>query len=1345
MVSEIEENTDVSVASESATAVTDTESQSKDRSDSDSGGSNRRKRPSKRQRDRKSRSVSEAEDRDTVKTTKQEAGSAAWKAAKLARQNAGPAKPQKVQGKPLSHKDARPEKRPPRAEKEEPRAPPTVQRNASRYTVAVSDDNVARKVKMAGVAAVEVRSGYLPTTHPVSAAIRKYEVTQAYSKLHALGARHVLGVQGADWHKAAVQFLNTGVQKSEQLNLTLFRTVDQPRDLPRAIPDSVVTMGNPGAYDAYVFVDFYEFEGAPLKPQTFVDMIGRRTAIWVGHDFPGAFGAMHGEGGWIRVWADGQDYILARSDKQEDARQLHDPLDWLKTDGIHRLADGTWFTWTPLRNVGGMVTVMMCVVDQEPHIKPWKAKTDRYVWDELPIPDDAGTMVNEWLLWASTWLPLGSLLPRRRCAVDRTLQAELEQQFVGRQYTSFSYRALTSAASQKIRSNPDLLLLMELFPSQMPELVHATALAAYINLSRRTSSSVNWTNLNHGENMQRFNLASAEIGTAPPKPWWRTSKGVAWLGAAALVVLVVVRWRLARQPASSSVLAAAVSWLHDKLTLTRSRAHSLLDRTANTFKALCAPPDMQAIRQVGVDIREGIHVSMPIKAPTKTQDLLNAVTTVTFEELIKCVSPKASFALAAYEFMEKMVLAPKGVGWALLPGALAAAAMHIAIAPLPIYLRWPIHMLWNCAAWYTVGRTMTATAAQGALGMWPTLASAVRLSFVIEADKDAPPPEDEWDYKATWTEELEPIPGSTVIWKQFVKTYYESPWAIRGDWPRLDATGHAPIEAVDAVVRREAFPSYDQKELDQNLIVKGELTPDPDELAQTFVYFMLPTNIPVYSPARTDANLIAILYGRLLVKPPLDVDSQVDSWRMRVLPNIWKCFHGNSVHHGGHDQILWEEWKDEWMKHIKTPLKRERAKRAMEHYEKHGLHIDDRQMVSNEVFVKTDEVLLKNTDGVVEMKPRAIVNVDPVVQVELGPFMYAATQRLHQEWPWDWSTTEAFTMPHDGEARVTFGCDATDKLLSEWMRAALLWRPEWGVWILVAGDDSLIVVYPAHGEPFFLEGDFGMFDQSESSGPLGSEMRVLSILGVPPEATARLMQSSRARYIARGRSGRLIVEHPARPMRVTGGADTSIGNSIVNALAWFIIMRRLHLFAAAGTSLSFEHAIIQEMAELGLKLKLRVHNDWQFTSFLKGRFVLVKDQIYWAPAPSRILKVGKSLRDPRQLYPEARGDYVDAARRYLNDIAASYRKFVLLPAMNGFVHAHYRTPPKYDFAADEPWKVGSAYDVSPGTPDDLAGLAMAYGVSEDELTECDALVAATPPLSLLVSPAFAAFAAADYN
>jgi len=98
--------------------------------------------------------------------------------------------------------------------------------------------------------------------------------------------------------------------------------------------------------------------------------------------------------------------------------------------------------------------------------------------------------------------------------------------------------------------------------------------------------------------------------------------------------------------------------------------------------------------------------------------------------------------------------------------------------------------------------------------------------------------------------------------------------------------------------------------------------------------------------------------------------------------------------------------------------------------------------------------------------------------------------------------------------------------------------------------------------------------------------------------------------------------------RVTGAAETSLGNSLGNLMA--------SVYAIMGFFASNRNQSVPSLiAELGFEMKYKESDSILGMTFLKGSFLKDNcDQWMWLPLPSQVLKLGKILTDPCKIFPK---------------------------------------------------------------------------------------------------------------
>lgn len=482
------------------------------------------------------------------------------------------------------------------------------------------------------------------------------------------------------------------------------------------------------------------------------------------------------------------------------------------------------------------------------------------------------------------------------------------------------------------------------------------------------------------------------------------------------------------------------------------------------------------------------------------------------------------------------------------------------------------------------------------------------------------------------------------------------------------------------------------------------------------------------APARTEYNLYMVMRTRMLVDPPLEEHQQVLAWAaMTDVP----------VPEFPPIPFTTEESYEEFVEHMPS------AKRAA--YRRMYADICDHPTLPHErlgaveVMVKTDEILMRNVRVgeyvQFELKPRAISNVHMSVSATLGPYIYAATGRLKETW----SGYVPIRMG-DWTFYPTFASSFTDAQLTEVFMFALSVATDKVAHIFVAGDDSLIVTGDEGGYRF-IEGDFSMFDSCQGRGPLEAEYRILRRLGVPEGYLHMLEKSNAAPWVARFRHAGTKMSIHRPPMRNTGGVDTTIGNSIVNMALWTNSLVQVGLYGNHAAYFSAK----------GFEIKLALSTEPTEPTFLKGKWWrashnhLPESSLVWAPLPSRLLKMGKAFTHPERLYG---GKGRNAAIAFLHDSAVSQASFLQVPLLSAFVrkwsspiHARCGHAPELD----DPYKVIASGNYADWTSNGYEDVCLRYDVDFEDVSSCEAMVAAAEPWSVLAHPLFTIMMGRDYN
>jgi len=1275
-------------------------------------------------------------------------------------------------------------------------------RNLSRIDLLVPQGHPRlNELKALGYGIHEYNRRGHPNHHAVSAAFRRHASVLAINRLYQAGCRNVLSVYGAQRDIDIVKFLNKSPKKGhpdevDPMKITVFHPIVTATDVGREV-DARDTSDTIGGFDGYLFVNVYKAEDREITPE-YLASLHAPIAI-VHHRFDGWCGTIEGEGAWIRV----ENVIFQRPDKYSDAYGPHPDLQFLSVD-----SSSHGISWATPDHVGTSYVTIVKPVQTTIDGKISRAPTNG--WYELPLPEIPRWIPSSGVSMVATlmkWPIIGDILttcfPRKRIMVDVAMMQHFRRWIVGRNRTGYGLKQLAQEMQAYTKEDKDAQLLDQLFPDFYPSFSEDMVWAVFLEDIERKATTARAARVAYGstlveynENVQNIASNYSSDGLTPKKlgmlclflalGWyaWRnrhgrtranmfrpglvntrevrrleerlraarhildtsncelaraaaakeihdlTSSGLvktisclydwwrSWLQFGFRVKTTLFQqcarlWRSAsqrvqvsawvqpvRQLSPLALATGVLSGIHQAIDYVASGAAELVIRGRDFFRRL---PDqffpahewreiMEGTRTPSGALRYGLTAgftsSLLIGAGATAfviarlfyagRRVLGVAAWVFFEEWLKSLNPDVGFLIWTYEVLGAWFTNGN------VRGQLVASTLcHILV---PIYFPQPIplifHLWWNWSA---------------LLG----LVVAVPAS-VVEIFRRASPP--------NWN-----------VWRQFREDYYVVPWPARPT-ASPDLIGAFPMHEDDVFLPRQTFPYTSPNPRDETLIVSGHLIPEIEPLDRKYLAIW-PLSTPGYVPARSDANLICVLETRVLACPPMDPVEQRANWKTtRVfLRRTWP-------------RLLWEEHCQEWLDHLDSPLQLTRARKAVERLEQGTWSPRHPALRRVKLFVKTDEMLVK-----AGLKPRPIANVDPDVQAIVGPYIYAATRNLQEEWPFDFSNP--FRVGN-WTVHLTYGAKCTDDALSQWMRRALD-MPAGSIAIIVAGDDSLVVVRHHDYSLTIWEGDASMYDQSESWGPLLNEYKALRQLGCPSYVTKILLKVASATYVAESRDGlnKVKVKRHARPFRDTGGGDTSFGNSWVMGSAWGDVVATLRDTPWSIVNLQ------AAFARLGLDMKMRMHTTPYRATFLKGIWYPTISGPVWGPLPSRVLKFGKSLVDPRTLY--CTRNLKAAAEAFINDVSVGYSAFLQVPCLRAMVARgmQFSALPRRPRARMRPlfYGVEASFSAREAKVTDLSYIAAHYDVEPEIFQEFERLIAKAPVFTFLAHPLASRLARVDYG
>jgi len=361
--------------------------------------------------------------------------------------------------------------------------------------------------------------------------------------------------------------------------------------------------------------------------------------------------------------------------------------------------------------------------------------------------------------------------------------------------------------------------------------------------------------------------------------------------------------------------------------------------------------------------------------------------------------------------------------------------------------------------------------------------------------------------------------------KDVLDLMYNVPWSMRS---LPSGKELIPYDIKTGFISRQATANYIKPAQCPLMVAKDKLL-DSELIAPRVYYAIMATNVPGYAVRVTPSMIRAAMECRVLKVAPKDPEQQAVIWDA-IEPNY-------GIPH--QEDIPVEEATEAWLTHVREDLP-QKWKKYAQVYEK-LLKGEDMPLSHISVFLKTDEVLLKPD---FMLKPRIIANVPSSVQVMAGPFIRYATARLKDIWNNDNIKLPKFP----NGIRLSFGAGRDDNWLSSWI--VTVENTPLIPAIMAAGDDSIVF----NGTDWYCC-DASAYDQSQSFGPLRHAYKIYQQLCVPPAVTELLDRVSRLPYRYDAKEyGSFKIYRKNRPIRDTGGPDTTLGNTINMVAAWMYVL-----------------------------------------------------------------------------------------------------------------------------------------------------------------------------------------------
>lgn len=1121
-------------------------------------------------------------------------------------------------------------------------------------------------------------------THPIAAGLRSMMTAQALGELVKNGCTEIWSIHGAVRdhviHKQLAKKAVPRVDAVVKIFQPKITAEDFFRDTPEVPTETVFPLnelGSPYENLGYLAVDVYH-----LTAQGIVDYLAlgnKSKFIWIGHRF-NSWADVCEEGSYIRT----EKGILFRPDNTLDPYPAHPDMAWIWTDRIFKSPKGYTLVWTVKRTLGSFHMIIFSLAPDvlETNYQPAEGFIQqREIQSYVPYRVEDGHWFAAWrnsvYQWGydifSQYSPswLSCVAYKEKFVVDQQIFNALKETMALRTINAMTVKQTAAKAADLMSTNAKWIQLKKAFPKQFPSLVEKTALAVVYDEISSRGHLLKALSTSNSTAVASYNRTLSEIGSQPVAH----SQSLGWgsiIAVAAVIGTAYLTHRLTKnvRPAYADVVGSIVAPIRQVLAQVPSRVQDALHPVLNI-----------AEKQVGTLI------------PNKLDFVDKVVLTPVMEECMTHIpgwfGNGALGSIIAIEALRMPTLLEGMPNSVVIASIAYNSACHIKRSQLWLPYAILAHASHNFSVW----------AAQNHRWPYPIQGSVAAHALASYFGSVTPRPQ---------------YQSAGFGFKDWKRLWYSEDWKSRT--ASMDWYGSSSFDPNDSPTPRSIRPSPVEVERDPLMNVQGEWPKAAEEAQEAvwplfgpplgvsnhYFFWVMPTSVLGYVPANSFANLRGAVESRLLVPPPLAPPLQELAWddvltwekSLRAWPFARQY---PPILSTEADMIAWVERFPDSMH-----LNRYRA--ALNQYREQGDYIVEKAVKTTDVMVKTDEMLLKcnylaNTVAVATFKPRLISMVHPLVQLKIGPVVEVITNTMKALTRRD-EMFDVFHFYHDScpdwrfeiEMHLAFGAGLTDVELSVWVddMIALAHLCEVSsasqvlrtfVAIIGAGDDSLVIIKQP-GQPFiFLEGDVRMFDQSQSFGPLALEGEWLEQLGMQEPERVLLDKTFSAPFVVTFKGNtRVRVLHEMRPIRPTGGPDTTLGNTIVilSSLRYAVY----HMLAEPEQDRSWHagEALQREMIRLGFDLKVRVHSRLEDCTFLKGAwYALAVPLVYqgrnltnfWGPLPSRILKVGKSLKDPRTLLPtknsRANATAVEVGSYYLTMQAKGLAPFLLPPILHEFV------------------------------------------------------------------------------
>lgn len=1072
------------------------------------------------------------------------------------------------------------------------------------------------------------------------------------------------------------------------------------------------------------------------------------------------------EGAWLRK--DGQIYFC--SSPNEGCEYQHDPCDWIwKSTSMKVEVQGRIYTlsWSDCRPTGSFFTICfgLYAFDNRSNPSPWFSYDNNII--QLPVPAD-----NLALSAVRSYIPtmFHSLLGLQKyLPVYTPYTRPVAEYFMSKRYAPHHKNEMTRRLQEGL-SNQENRILFKCFPELDPSrdlelilegLTNHSTVRRYYQLSDSTRTYGRWH--------MAVNSLMSGFGTTPLlKPESMSTPMLVVGGLLAGVGIIAYLRKFSTLPLLASVFQTYLSCRHEDKSLSvlfptpKPRNWSNLIKTIKTYRSASA---VQAAKIILPQINWKliiatyfIHAGIAplaeefVKQHPVIRHLLpwsEFTFHVIRDHSIGNVVIRSTILYLHYWFVKPEDLQSRVVRHS----AFNAASITYSLVTDPLAQR----QIWKLGSAFatlsdiqyrlTNNRILKRVASiferrrQPGFSRWDALYLTLIAAPLIWYSLDEMP-----IHKYLRKTQYE-------VWKE---QYYDSDWVDRPVPTRDVPSLTCPI--TQSSTPRSPTSSVPTRPVDKEhcLTATGWL-PEVDR-APTYFYHILPTCVPGYVPACTYSNLNSAISARMMVDPPLHPEKQYDAWIQLAIDGHYQSFIQVLTDQRGKKykamrDDMWEECVDEWLLHFVEPEKRRKYQKEVERIRQGFLtpfYIPKR----TEIFLKSNEMLMHSKDGKMALKPRFISDVSVGFQTQLGPFVYKAQKRMSKTCPPS-GCGRSYDEKLNCFFSLSYGGSALDTCLSDWMNDVVERRlcppGENGISVIVCGDDSYVAIY--YGDTIeWHETDFKKYDSTQGKGPLLFQRECgKDFYGLTAMQAMRLFVVCGSKRVVYAKhlpdhTGYFMVDCLRRFHRHSGSLDTSFGNSNNTMFAWYVAYRTTRPAEGQPRPGKFEYQ--EAFLKLGFETTFQTHQHPDQGTFLKGMWYLSRGRYIWAPLPSRILKAGKSLRDPREIYGTK--DFEKACGLFLNGVASTYAVYLQVPIMRAFV-ARYSTNTKdcqhLSGLEFNPYTTvaSGAYCRDPLDAEAMVAVCERYRVTEDDILRAEHLILNSNPLTFLSDPVFVALWESDYT